>query len=156
MWEMVEEGREDGSTHPDVEMFGMAPPHAEGVTPKVASAFHGFQVFKQEDPEKREMIKKFVQFMVQPEHVKALAKSYDALPARASASYEFENPEMNAAMEVVGELPLANTGVASPFYGDVRQMWYPELQAVLLGQKEPEQALKDYAEKANAFLSENQ
>ncbi|PYI53921.1 hypothetical protein DLM86_15315 [Paenibacillus flagellatus] len=156
LWSMVEAGKKDGSTNPKVELFGMAPPHAKGVTPKVASAFHGYQVFKQSDPGKREAIKTFVRFMVQPEHVKALSKSGNYVPSRQSASYEFDNPEIQAAMNVVSKLPLANTGVSSPYFPDVRKMWYPELQAILLKKKTPEQGIQDYAKKANDFLAEKQ
>jgi multiple sugar transport system substrate-binding protein len=156
LWSLVEAGKKDGSTDPRVELFGMAPPHAKGVVPKDASAIHGYQVFKQSDPEKREAVKKFVRFMIQPEHIKAVSKSGHYVPSRQSASYRYDNPEIQAAMDVVSKLPLANTGVSSPYFLDVRKMWYPELQAILLKKKSPEQALKDYAKRANDFLADKQ
>jgi multiple sugar transport system substrate-binding protein len=156
LWSLVEAGKKDGSTDPRVELFGMAPPHAKGVTPKVASAFHGYQVFKQSDPQKREAIKKFVRFMIQPEHIRAVSKSGNYIPSRKSAGYQFANPDIQAAIDVVAKLPLANIGVSSAYFADVRKMWYPELQAILLKKKTPEQGLKDYAKKANDFLADKQ
>jgi len=156
MYSIVDAGQKDGSVSPDVELYGILPVHKEGVSPKVPGGVTGYTVFKQDDPDKREAIKAFLNFMLTTENVQKIAKSITSVPARTSAFYEFPTEDMTETMKLVAKLPAANLGSASPVYAEVRQMWYPALQALLLGQLTPQQAIDDYVQKANKIIADQQ
>jgi len=149
----IENGQKDGSASPNIEIYGINIVHKAGVTPKAPAAFSGYTVFKQSDPDKREMIKKFLNFMLTSDNVKLLAKSVNSLPARASSTYEYGYKDLSEVMEIIKTLPPANLGKSSPAYGEVRQQWYPALQAAFLGTLTPEQAIEEYTKKANEILA---
>ena len=154
LYSTIEAGKADGSALPDLELYAIKPLHKEGVQQKATIAgIHGYGVFKQSDPEKREAIKKFVQFMTTPENIKLMAKSGGYMPSHKDASYELDNEDFNAIMKELSTLPAANLGKKSEGYNEVRVMWFPELQAALSGKKTPKQAIEDYAKKANDFLN---
>jgi len=117
-------------------------------------SLHGYTVFRQTDPEKREMVKKFVQFMTSSENTKTLAHSNSAIPARKSAAYESGNSDREIMNKLLNKTPLANIGTVSPYYADVRQLWFPSLQAALSDTKMPGQAIDDFTQKANALIQE--
>ncbi|MFD0713536.1 ABC transporter substrate-binding protein [Paenibacillus sp. GCM10027626] len=156
MYGLIDNGKLDGSVNPDVDLYGILPVHKEGVTPKVPGGITGYTVFKQSDPDKREMIKKFLNFMLTADNVQKLSKANTGLPARTSSFYEYPSADMTAVMSEVAKLPQANLGAASPVYAEVRQTWYPALQAVLLGHMTPQQAIDDYVQKANKVIADQQ
>ncbi|MBP1993956.1 ABC transporter substrate-binding protein [Paenibacillus eucommiae] len=153
VYSLVENGKKDGSVSQNVETYGIVPIHKEGYSPKIPTGLTGYTVFKQTDNEKREMIKKFMNFMVSAENAQLLAKSINAVPSRTSAAYEYPYADMVDAMKLITKLSPVNMGKASPAYAEVRQQWYPALQAMFLGQKTPEQAIQEYTKKGNEVLA---
>jgi multiple sugar transport system substrate-binding protein len=154
LYSTIEAGQKDGSVSKDVELYAIKPPHAEGVSPTLSIAgIHGYAVFKQEDKEKREAIKEFVQFMTSTENVKGMAQSANYVPSRKSSSFDVTNKDLTEIMKMVGDLPSGNLGKSNPSYNEVRALWFPALQAALLDKMTPEEAVEDYTKKANKILS---
>jgi|GEM_PF-2267232 len=156
LYGIVADGQQDGSVVKDLELYGMKPVHKESVVPQVALSYTGYTVFKQNDPEKREMIKKLIQFITTSENMKKLGQAVTRIPPRISSAYVTEDPDMAAMNEIVTTLPMANLGMSNPMYSDIRVLWYPSFQAALLGKLTPQQALEDYARKANEVLKMEQ
>jgi ABC-type glycerol-3-phosphate transport system substrate-binding protein len=154
LYATIENGKKDGSANKDIELYGMKPVHKEGVKPKYSFSVTGYTLFKQDDPDKREMVKKLIKMMTAPENTKLLAQSGGYIPARSSSSYETENKDKSAMMKLIAELPGANIGTRSPYYSDVRAFWFPSFQAALLDNMTPEQAIKDYTDKANKLIKD--
>lgn len=150
----VEAGKKDGSVLPSVEPYGIVPVVKEGVAPKiVVTGENGYAIFKQTDPEKRKMAMEFVKYLVEAPNVKAISKSTLGVPARKSADYEVENKDFAALMTELNKLEIVDLGKNQPYFNDLRQKFYPELQAAFLKAKTPQQALDDFVKIANELAA---
>jgi ABC-type sugar transport system, periplasmic component len=110
----------------------------------------GASVFKTGDAAKTEAAKDFVKFFSSdPELVKA---SKNSVPVRSSVVSELKDQyPLFAAYDANAPHMFSFTGNV-PGYGELRQVLYPELQAMFVGEKTPEQAVKDYQSKGNAVI----
>ena len=114
----------------------------------------GGMVFNTGNKAKMEAAKKFVKFFSSnKELVKA---SKNVIPVRDSV-----------AKEVAGELPflkayqenakyIFNFSNNTPGYAELRNLLFPELQAVFTGAKNPKQALDSYVEQGNRVIEKEQ
>lgn len=110
----------------------------------------GANVFKTNDEKRTEVAKDFVKFFsTDPELVKA---SKNSIPVRSSVAEQFkgDNPFF-AAYDANAKYMFNFTGNV-PGYSELRQVLYPELQALYIGEKTPAQAIKDYQTKGNAVI----
>ncbi|WP_071459186.1 ABC transporter substrate-binding protein [Bacillus massilinigeriensis] len=113
----------------------------------------GAAVFNTEDKTRMKVSKDFVKFMsTDPELVKA---SKNGVPVRTSVAEEFkgDNP-IFAAYDENAKYMFNFTGNV-PGYSQLRQILYPELQALYTGEKTAEQIVKDYQEKGNQIIEES-
>lgn len=110
----------------------------------------GASVFKTGDAVKTEVAKDFVQFFSSdPELVKA---SKNSVPVRGSVVKDLKDQyPLFAAYDANASHMFSFTGNV-PGYSELRQVLYPELQAMYVGEKTPEQAVKDYESKGNAVI----
>jgi multiple sugar transport system substrate-binding protein len=111
----------------------------------------GACVFNTKDKTRIKVAKDFVKFFSSdPELVKA---SKNGVPVRTSVANEFKdsNP-LFAAYDANAKYMFNFTG-GVPGYNELRQVLYPELQAIYTGQKTPEQAVKDYQTKGNQVIN---
>ena len=90
-------------------------------------------------------------FSTDPELVKA---SKNGVPVRTSVANEFkaQNP-LFAAYDANAKYLFNFTGNV-PGYSQLRQAFYPELQAIYTGQKTPEQAVKDLQTNGNKIIKD--
>ncbi len=112
----------------------------------------GSYLFDTKDADRIQVAKDFVKFYSSdPELVKS---SKNGVPVRASVAEAFkaEKP-IFAAYDKNAQYIFNFTGNL-PGYTELRQVLFPELQAVYTGQKTPEQALADYQTGANKVLEE--
>ena len=110
----------------------------------------GSAIFDTGDEKRMEVSKDFVKFLSSdPELVKA---SQNGVPVRASVAEELsdENP-LFTAYEENAEHIFSFTGNV-PGYNELRQVLYPELQAMYTGGKSPEEAIQSYQEKGNSVI----
>ncbi|OLS01464.1 ABC transporter substrate-binding protein [Tissierella creatinophila] len=110
----------------------------------------GAALFDTGDETRIKVSKDFVKFFsTDPELVKA---SKNGVPVRTSVAEEFksENP-LFAAYDENAKYMFNFTGNV-PGYSELRQVLYPELQALYTGEKTPEQAAKDYQSKGNEVI----
>ncbi|GGD47699.1 ABC transporter substrate-binding protein [Paenibacillus nasutitermitis] len=110
----------------------------------------GASVFQTGDEVRTEVAKDFVKFFsTDAELVKA---SKNSVPVRSSVAEEFKQQfPLFAAYDANAEHMFNFTGNV-PGYSELRQVLYPELQAIFIGEKTPEQAIKDYQSKGNAVI----
>jgi multiple sugar transport system substrate-binding protein len=113
----------------------------------------GAAVFDTGDETKIQVSKDFVKFFSSdPELVKS---SKNGVPVRSSVSEQYmdENP-LFAAYDENAQYVFSFTGNV-PGYNQLRQVLYPELQALYTGQKSAEEIVKDYQEKGNDIIKES-
>ncbi|MWV43885.1 extracellular solute-binding protein [Paenibacillus sp. HJL G12] len=110
----------------------------------------GASVFKTGDAVKTQVAKDFVKyFSTDPELVKA---SKNSIPVRSSVAAEFKDKYPLFAAYDANASNLFNFTGNVPGYSELRQVLYPELQAMYIGEKSPAQAIKDYQTKGNAVI----
>lgn len=110
----------------------------------------GAALFDTGDETRIQVSKDFVKFFsTDPELVKA---SKNGVPVRTSVAEEFkeENP-LFGAYDKNAEYMFNFTGNV-PGYSELRQVLYPELQALYTGEKTPAQAAADYQTRGNEVL----
>jgi len=113
----------------------------------------GASVFKSKDAKKTEVAKDFVKFFSSdPEMVKS---SKNGIPVRSSVAeaLKSENP-LFAAYDANSKYMFNFTGNI-PGYSQLREVLYPELQALYMGAKTPEQVIKDYQASGNKVIQTN-
>jgi multiple sugar transport system substrate-binding protein len=112
----------------------------------------GAAVFNTKDKTRIKVSKDFVKFFsTDPELVKA---SKNGVPVRTSVAKELKdtNP-LFAAYDKNAQYMFNFTG-GVPGYSQLRQVLFPELQAVYTGQKTSAQAAKDYQTQGNKIISD--
>mgnify|MGYP001178267269 CR=1 FL=1 len=110
----------------------------------------GAAVFNTGDETRIKVAKDFVKFVCSdPELIKS---SKNGIPVRASVveQYKDSNPLFEA-YEQNAKYMFNFTGNV-PGYSELRQVLYPELQALYIGEKTPEEAIKSYQEKGNSII----
>ena len=107
----------------------------------------GSCVFNTNDVE-NEVAKDFVKFYSNEPYTKA---SLALSPLRSSVIATMEDKTMAALSDSLKNAVSFNGGV--PGYLELRTVFFPEIQAAWIGDKDAQTALNDYAEKANAVLS---
>ncbi|MEH7222980.1 extracellular solute-binding protein [Bacillus sp. JJ1566] len=113
----------------------------------------GAAVFDTKDETRMKVSKDFVKFFsTDPELVKS---SKNGIPVRSSVAEEFKdaNP-LFAAYDKNAEYMFNFTGNV-PGYSELRQVLYPELQALYIGEKTPEEAVADYQKKGNDVIEKS-
>lgn len=130
-------------------------PAAEGIeSGGLAAGPTGVVVFQQEDEVKRKWAIEFARFLANAENQMEYAVNSNQFPSRASVGNPFEgNPQFEQVGEWIQTYGVEDMGLSSPHYAEVRVLLPPQLQAALLAQKTPEQALADFEAAANAILS---
>lgn len=110
----------------------------------------GSNVFNTGDEKRTEAAKAFVKFYsTDPELVKA---SKNSIPVRSSVADELKDQYPLFAAYDANSKYLFNFTGNVPGYSQLRQILYPELQAIFIGEKEPAQAVKDYQTQGNAVI----
>lgn len=113
----------------------------------------GAAVFNTEDETRMKVSKDFVKFFsTDPELVKA---SKNGVPVRTSVAEEFkaEKPLFEA-YDKNAKYMFNFTGNV-PGYSQLRQVLYPELQALYTGQKSAAEAVRDYQKNGNKVIEES-
>ncbi|MEW9700374.1 ABC transporter substrate-binding protein [Paenibacillus sp. SI8] len=113
----------------------------------------GASVFQNKDQSKVEVAKDFVKFFSSdPELVKS---SKNGIPVRSSVAKELKDVNPLFAAYDANSKYLFNFSGNVPGYSQLREVLYPELQALYTGAKTPEQAVKDYQSKGNKVIQTN-
>jgi multiple sugar transport system substrate-binding protein len=113
----------------------------------------GASVFQSNDAKKVEVAKDFVKFFSSdPELVKS---SKNGIPVRSSVAeaLKAENP-LFAAYDANSKYLFNFTGNV-PGYSQLREILYPNLQALYMGDKTPEQVVADYQTEGNKVIQDN-
>lgn len=148
---------QEGRLVVDWDPFIAVYPQAEGVqSGGMAAGPTGAVVFKQTDEAKRYWAIEFARYLANPENQLEYAVNSNQFPSRSSVPNPFEgNPDFERVNAWIQTHGVEDMGLSSPTYAEVRVLLQPQLQAALLGQKTPAEALADYERNANAILSRN-
>lgn len=113
----------------------------------------GAAVFDTQDETRIKVSKDFVKFIsTDAELVKA---SKNAVPIRASVVEEFEAENPYFATYAANDQYMFNFTGNVPGYSQLRQVLYPELQALYTGQKNAEEAMKSYQLNGNKVIEDS-
>lgn len=112
----------------------------------------GAAVFNTDDEKRIQVSKDFVKFISTDEEL--VKSSKNAVPVRTSVveEYKAENPLFEAYAENA-QYVFNFTGNV-PGYSQLRQVLYPELQALFTGAKTPAEAVQSYQEKGNKVIED--
>lgn len=129
-------------------MYPSDPPHE----PVAYTCDDGFGIFKQEDPEKLDLLMKFGYYCTNKQNIRAVKGMY-GLPWRKSAGDLYEGDQFEDFTSfVVKALNYSGKDTFNRFYVPLRQFTIPMYQAVLTGEKTPKEALEETSRKANEFM----
>lgn len=110
----------------------------------------GSSVFQNKDPKKVEVSKDFVKFFSSDEELVEASKN--SIPVRSSVAEKFKDDKpFFAAYDANAKYMFNFTGNV-PGYSQLRQVLYPELQAMFMGAKSPAEAVRDYQEGGNSVI----
>lgn len=113
----------------------------------------GSAVFDSGDETKIQVSKDFVKFY--SSDAELVKSSKNGVPVRSSVAEQFKDEKpLFAAYDENAENVFSFTGNV-PGYSQLRQVLYPELQALYTGQKTPEEIVKSYQEKGNVIIKES-
>ncbi|QMV42884.1 ABC transporter substrate-binding protein [Cohnella cholangitidis] len=113
----------------------------------------GAGVFQSKDEKKVEVAKDFVKFFsTDAELVKS---SKNGIPVRSSVAEEFKNVNPLFTAYDANSKYLFNFTGNVPGYSQLREVLYPELQALYTGASTPEKMVKEYQAKGNAVIENN-
>jgi multiple sugar transport system substrate-binding protein len=113
----------------------------------------GAGVFQTKDAKRMEVAKDFVKFFsTDPELVKS---SKNGVPVRTSVAEAFKSEKPLFAAYDANSKYLFNFTGNVPGYSQLREVLYPELQALYTGASSPEKAVKEYQTKGNAVIENN-
>jgi len=113
----------------------------------------GAALFDTRDEKRMEVAKDFVKFFSTDEEL--VLSSQNGIPVRSSVVEKVKdtNPLFTAYNE--NSKYIFNFTGNVPGYSQLREVLYPELQAMYLGQKTPAEAVASYQEKGNAVIQQN-
>lgn len=125
-------------------------PAAEGVNPPVFTYVLSSIAFDTLDDAENAIAKDFIKFY--SEHEELTNASTNTLPIRSSVSEEFSSdlPLLGAYNE--NEKNIINFSNNISGYAELRNVFYPEIQAMLIGDKTPEQAAQDFSTNGSAII----
>lgn len=153
-WQEVEAAVKDAGGTP-FKLYGANFPSADGKESPVPVFPTGIFVFKQDDAARREAVMKYAAYLTNAKNQEIECKSANQFCFRKSLAKLSDGvPGLTDAADIVANNPVADTGWRSPYFGKIRPVFFPELQAALLGQKTAQQALDDFTQKANALIAE--
>lgn len=127
-------------------------PATDDVKPPVFTYILGSIVMDTLDDAENAVAKDFVKFY--SGHEELVNASVNTLPIRSSVSEEYsdELPLLPAYEENEENIVNFSNNIAG--YSELRSVFYPEIQAVLTGDKTPQEALDSLAEKGNEIIED--
>lgn len=131
------------------EDYYIEPPHIKGTpAPPLFTSLITICVFK---GDKVDAALKFAEFYASKENTMKVVKASLQLSTRKSVPLFSESEAVKVPQYIALKNGIADSGITSPYYLEVRNLLYPELQAAFMGEKTPKEALDDFAEAVSAL-----
>lgn len=122
---------------------------AEGVDPAAFTYIVGSMVFDTEDDAENAAAKDFVKFY--SEHEELIMASTNTLPVRSSVSEANQDiPFLEAYNNNADNIVNFSNNTAA--YSELRSVFFPEIQAALIGEKSSQEALDSFVENGNDII----
>jgi len=151
----VMKAKDDGTIKEAFETMLVPLPSVEKDTGVFVPGIGKFVVFNNRDQDKIEYAKKFVQFATteDPEYLQALG-AFDVYGKDVPGSTT--DPEKVWLSKAITDSRLKGLDLSYDIdgYSQTRAVFFPEMQAVFIGNKTPQQAMDDYAAKANKIIKD--
>lgn len=131
-------------------------PHVEGVpAPGLFPSPTSIVVFEEKDAEKKAAAIVFAKFLTSTEVQTITTNWASSFPTRKSVVTDLmRRPNYQFIMEYLAWAGMADLGINSPDYLEVRLARFPELQAAYMGTKTPKEALDDFAKTVEEMWAE--
>ncbi|SEF45691.1 sugar ABC transporter substrate-binding protein [Paenibacillus sp. UNC499MF] len=127
-------------------------PSLDGQSSNTVLFGYGTWAWNTKNETKMKWAKEFVKYMNTPENMAKMAKAESVIGARKSmASNYAEGTLQNKTISLFKY--AGNIGLSVPGYPETRSAFYPELQAAFTKKKTAQQALDDWARKANEIIA---
>lgn len=124
-------------------------PSSDG-KPKTVNYIYGLLAFKTADEAKMDFAKKYIAFCAKPEYAKAFT-AIGAHPVHKDLSEVFaDKPEWKVGKNMIQY--DADLGSRVGGYSEIRNLFFPAMQAVFTGSKTSKQALDDFAKQADEVI----
>lgn len=124
-------------------------PAAEGVAPASFTYITGSIVFDTEDDAENTVAKDFVKFY--SEHEELINASTNTLPVRSSVSEKNSDLPFLEAYNANAD-NIVNFSNNTAAYSELRSVFFPEIQAALIGEKTAQEALDSFVETGNGVI----
>jgi multiple sugar transport system substrate-binding protein len=113
----------------------------------------GLVVFKQRDARKRQAALEFARWLSGPKFQREMCANLRQFPTRKSTGSPLEDdPNYRLVRKWMAENGMVDLGLTSPSYYRVRVAAVPHLQAAILRQRAPADALREFEAEANGIL----
>ncbi|RAV19620.1 ABC transporter substrate-binding protein [Paenibacillus contaminans] len=152
----VRKAKADGTIKEDFEMMLVPFPSVEKDKGVIVPGVGQFVVFNNKDKDKIEYAKKFVQFATteDPEFILAMG-SFDVYGRDVlGATPDPEKVWLSKAVTDTKKINGLDLSYDIDGYSQTRAVFFPEMQAVFIGNKTPQKAMDDYVAKANKIIKD--
>jgi multiple sugar transport system substrate-binding protein len=158
VYNKIKSGELDGDTI-QVEFFQYPTPDGKADPLSLNWGISAHIIFKNKnDADKIAASKLFIkEFVTNPIYADELAKGAGVAPViDVDIDYgdEYINKQVKFANECNSKYSTDQMGVQEPWWAQVREAFFPELQALFVGKKTSKQALDDFVSKANDIIAE--
>jgi len=121
-------------------------PHVEGIaSPPLFVGPSGYVIFKQVSPLKKKLAVEFLKFVIEPGNLARICRELKQFPPRKSVKLYQDVKVYQQVLDMIARVGVADMGIASPHYVEVRNLLCAEHQAAFMGVKTAKQALDDFA-----------
>jgi multiple sugar transport system substrate-binding protein len=152
----VEVARKEGRLQVPVKLQILQFPHEPGRKAPMPVGATGLVVFKQAHARKRQAALDFTRWLNSAKFQKVYCANLRQFPTRKSTGRPMAgDPGYELVRKWMDQNGLVDLGLTSPAYYRVRVAAVPHLQAALLKQKSPEEALRDFEAEANAIIRQS-
>lgn len=153
-WGEITTGWADGGL-PKFAFDAVSFPSTDGKAHPVSMAPTGVAVFANKDDAQLKASKDFAAYITSAEQQKVECLASGQFPFRTSLEGILDDsPGAATVSNIISNNPQGDLGWKSPYYNVVRPLFFPQVQAALLGDTSPKDALDTFAKAANAAIAD--
>ncbi|RAV19564.1 ABC transporter substrate-binding protein [Paenibacillus contaminans] len=127
-------------------------PSKDGKSSNTVLFGYGTWVWNTKNETKMKWSKEFVKFMNSKENMEKMAQASSVIATRKSLAKNYTEGTLQAKTIQLFQY-AGDIGLAVPGYPETRNAFFPEIQAALTKKKTSQQALDDWAKKANEIIA---
>lgn len=143
----------------EVEVFMFPTPDGKTDPKTVNWGPYGFSLFKNKNNEDKIAASKLYaeEILGNLMYIKTICKAIGNVPATKVGTVDFGDPWVNGQFELANgwstRFSTSGMGILEPWWTQVREVFFPEMQALYVNEKTPKQALDSFAAKTDAIIA---